>query len=85
MERISYLLGSVQRSLFPYLREEIGDLTEKERRFVLVLEVVEVEKHVRKAHWRGRKPKDRPDLSGPALSWLKLSTTSRRPRHCWRV
>lgn len=42
MERISYLLGSVQRSLFPHLREEVGELTEKERRFVLVLEVVEV-------------------------------------------
>jgi len=32
MERISYLLGSVQRSLFPHLREEVGELTEKERK-----------------------------------------------------
>lgn len=63
MERISYLLGSVQRCLFPYLREEVGELTEKERRFVLVMEVVEVEKHVRNHHWRGRKPKDRKPLA----------------------
>ena len=63
MERTSYLLGSVQRCLFPYLREEVGELTEKERRFVLVLEVVEVEKHVRNYHWRGRKPKDRKPLA----------------------
>ncbi len=40
MERISYILNNVQRSLFPYLREVIGELTEKEKRFVLVLEVV---------------------------------------------
>jgi hypothetical protein len=63
VERISYLLGSVQRSLFPHLREEVGELTEKERRFVLVLEVVEVEKHVGRVHWLGRKPKDRKALA----------------------
>ena len=61
MERISYLLASVQRCLFPYLLEEIGELSEKERRFVLVLEVVEIEKHVRNHHWLGRTPKDRPE------------------------
>ena len=58
MERISYLLASVQRCLFPALREEVGELSERERRFVLVLEVVEIEKHVRSHHWLGRTPKD---------------------------
>lgn len=77
MERISYLLGSVQRSLFPYLREEVGELTEKERRFVLVLEVVEVEKHARKAHFRGRTPKDRKPLARAfvAKAFYNIPTT----------
>lgn len=77
MERISYLLGSVQRSLFPHLREEVGELTEKERRFVLVLEVVEIEKHVRNHHWLGRTPKDRKPLarSFVAKAFYNMPTT----------
>lgn len=77
MERISYLLGSVQRSLFPHLREEVGELTERERQFVLVLEVVEIEKHVRDHHWLGRKPKDRKPLarSFVAKAFYNIPTT----------
>ncbi|MHB9038507.1 MAG: transposase [Armatimonadota bacterium] len=77
MERISYLLVSVQRSLFPHLREEVGELTEKERRFVLVLEVVQIEKHVRNHHWLGRKPKDRKPLarSFVAKAFYNMPTT----------
>ena len=99
MERISYLLGSVQRSLFPHLREEVGELTEKERRFVLVLEVVEIEKHIWRVHWRGRKSKDRKPLArsfvakafynipttGALLERLKRDKTFRRlcGWECW--
>ena len=77
MERISYLLASVQRSLFPALREEVGELTEKERRFVLVLEVVEIEKHAAKHHWLGRKPKDRKALARAfvAKAFYNMPTT----------
>ena len=77
MERISYLLLSVQRSLFPHLREEVGELTDKERRFVLALEVVEIEKHVRNHHWLGRKPKDRKPLarSFVAKAFYNIATT----------
>jgi hypothetical protein len=41
--------------MFPHLLEEVGELTNKERRFVLVLEVVQIEKHVVKHHRRFRK------------------------------
>lgn len=77
MERISYLLSNVQRSLFPHLREEVGELTEKERRFVVVLEVVEIEKHVRGHHWLGRKPKDRKPLARAfvAKAFYNIPTT----------
>ena len=63
MERISYLLGSVQRCLFPALRDEVGDLSEKERQLVLVLEVLEIEKHIVRRCWLGRKPKERKNIA----------------------
>ena len=46
MERIPYLLSIVQLSLFPALREEIGDLTENERQLALMLEALDIEKHI---------------------------------------
>jgi hypothetical protein len=59
------------------LREQVGELTEKERQFVLVLEVVEIEKHVRDHHWLGRKPKDRKPLarSFVAKAFYNIPTT----------
>lgn len=58
-EAVSWLMGSLQRNLFPGL-EECWEkpLTEKERQLVSILEVVEIEKYVLRsasAQWRGRK------------------------------
>ena len=77
MKRVSYILNNVQRSLFPYLREVIGELTEKEKRFVLVLEVVEVENHVGRRNWLGRMPKDRKALARAfvAKAFYNMPTT----------
>ncbi|MBU3981989.1 MAG: transposase, partial [Proteobacteria bacterium] len=62
-EKISWLMGRVQRSLFPHLNECLDTrLTELEQRLVTILEVVQVEKYVPKraaTQWRGRKPLDR--------------------------
>jgi len=65
MEKIAEIWGRVQRNLFPYLREELGPLTEGHERVVLVLEVVRVEAHVRPGWMRryGRRPKDRKALA----------------------
>jgi hypothetical protein len=78
VDKVSYLLSSVQRSLFPHLREEVGELTEKERKLVLVMELVEIEKHVRKQHWLGRPPKDRKPLARAfiAKAFYNLSTNT---------
>ena len=61
--KISWLMGRVQKSLFPYLNECFDTrLTEQEQRLVSILEIVQVGKHVPKRaawHWRGRKPLDR--------------------------
>ena len=57
-EKISWLMGRVQRSLFPHLDECFDTLlTAQERRLVTILEIVQVEKHVpksRKTQYMGR-------------------------------
>ena len=62
-ETISWLMGTLQRSLFPYLEECSGEpLTEKQKRLIQILEIVQVEKFVPKTadkQWRGRKLLDR--------------------------
>jgi len=77
VERISYLLSNVQRSLFPHLRETVGELSEKEQRFVTVLELVGIEKHIITYHWLGRKPKDRKPLARAfvAKAFYNIPTT----------
>jgi len=67
-EKISWLMGRVQRSLFPHLNECLpAPLTEQEKRLVSILEIVQVERHVPRtvARYRypGRKPLDRQALA----------------------
>jgi hypothetical protein len=59
------------------LREVIGELTEKEKRFVLVLEVLEIENHVGRRNWLGRIPKDRKALARAfvAKAFYNMPTT----------
>jgi transposase len=62
-ERISWLMGCVQKSLFPHLDECLDiPLTEQEQRLVAILEIVEVEKYVLNSsatQWLGRKTLER--------------------------
>ena len=47
--KISWLMGTVQRSLFPHLDECLETpLAEQEKRLVTIFEIVQVEKHVHK-------------------------------------
>src|ERR1035437_50338 len=66
-ERISWLMGSVQRSLFPHLDECLDvPLTEQEKHLVSILEIVQVEKYVPKSafnQWLGRKLEEREALA----------------------
>jgi hypothetical protein len=60
--RLSWLKNRVQKSLFPHLEECFPDaITKKQQQLITILEVVEVERHVRSSRyqWMGRKPKDR--------------------------
>ena len=66
-DKISWLMGSVQRSLFPHLDECLDKpLTEQEKRLVTILEIVQVEKYVPKTastQWLGRKNLEREALA----------------------
>ena len=67
-EKISWLMGRVQRSLFPHLNECLpSPLTEQEKRLVSILEIVQVERHVPRIITRyrypGRMPLDRQALA----------------------
>ena len=64
---ISWLMGTLQRSLFPKL-EQCWDiaLTEKEKQLVSILELVEVERYVPKSsdtQWLGRKLCERESIA----------------------
>jgi hypothetical protein len=63
-DNISWLMGRVQRSLFPHLNQCLPTpLTAQEERLVSILEIVQVERYVprmvRRYRYPGRKPLDR--------------------------
>jgi Transposase DDE domain/Transposase domain (DUF772) len=62
-EKVSWLMGTVQRSLFPLLDEcLVSPLTEEEKRLVKILELVHIEQYVPKnasRQWLGRPIKER--------------------------
>lgn len=63
-DKISWLMGRVQRSLFPHLNQCLTTpLTLQEERLVSILEIIQIEQHVprsvRRYRHPGRKPLDR--------------------------
>lgn len=80
-DKISWLMGTVQRSLFSHLEECLEvPLTEQEKHLVSILEILQVEKFVPKKAWNqclGRKLEEREALarSFVAKSLYKYPTT----------
>lgn len=67
-EKISWLMGRVQWSLFPHLNQCLKTpLTAQEERLLSILEIVQIERHVPKHvphyRWPGRKPLDRQGMA----------------------
>ena len=64
MGRLSGLFNSIQSWLFPALEEELGELGEKEREFVKLIELVKPEEFLEPFMWHGvgRPPKSRLSL-----------------------
>lgn len=65
--RISWLMGTLQESLFPHLDECLSSpLTEPEKRLVKILELVQIEKYVpfsASQQWLGRPIKERESIA----------------------
>jgi hypothetical protein len=62
IETVSWLKAKIQAGLFPHIQEcSIDPLTEKQKRLMMTLEILEIEKHVisPEYQWMGRKLKDR--------------------------
>lgn len=83
IDTISWLMGRVQRSLFPHLNQCLPTpLTEQEERLVSILEIVQVERYVpiniTNYRYPGRKPFDRQALGRAfvAKAYYRLATTS---------
>jgi len=59
-EELSQIWLRVQGSLFPWLEEELGSLSEKQCQLVKILEVIRIEEHLRSYYgMTGRPPADR--------------------------
>jgi hypothetical protein len=60
-ESLSRIWGGIQRCLFPFLEEELGELNDNHRKLVVILEIVRIEDHVPSHHiiGPGRPPKER--------------------------
>jgi hypothetical protein len=43
---LSRIWGGIQRCLFPYLEEEMGELNENHRKLVTILEMIRIEEHI---------------------------------------
>jgi len=58
-DSISGKWKNFQKNLFPYLEEELGTLSEKQRKLVMTLEMLDIERFVSVQYFRGRPEKDR--------------------------
>lgn len=81
-ERISWLMDTVQQSLFPHLDECLPEpLTEREKQLVKILELIQIEKYVpvtARRQWLGRPIKEREAIARAfvAKAVLKYQHTS---------
>lgn len=82
-DKISWLMGRVQKSLFPHLNQCLKtSLTAQEERLVSILEILQVERYVPRVvtnhRWPGRNPLDRKAMARAfvAKAFYRHPTTS---------
>lgn len=77
-ERLSSYWLTIQKNLFPWLKEEIGELTEKQMLLITVLETIRIEEHIPNPYGMiGRRKSERAAIARAfiAKSVYNLSTT----------
>lgn len=79
MSTLRKIWGNIQRSLFPYLEDEIGPLSTKEKELVRIIALMSLPEHLASYQWKGwgRKPKSRLSICKAfiAKSVYQLGTT----------
>jgi hypothetical protein len=61
MNILKAVFSTIRNSLFPCIEEPIGPLTEKEKQFIEVVSLMNLQEHIKEYKWKGigRKKKDR--------------------------
>ena len=59
MFALSSMWERIQSNLFPYLEEELGELTAKQQKLVSILEIIRIEESITYTYKTGRPPSDR--------------------------
>ena len=59
MIALSSMWERIQSNLFPFLEEEVGELTAKQEKLVGILEIIRIEESITYAYKTGRPPADR--------------------------
>ncbi len=63
-QTLSNIWGHIQSTLFPWLKEELGELTEKQQQLIEVIEISQIESHLPYVGAiTGRKQKDRSSIA----------------------
>ena len=74
-ETLSSYWLTIQNNLFPWLKEELGDLTEKQMLLITVLETIRIEEHIPNYYGLGRPKSDRVAIARSLIAIYDISTT----------
>ena len=70
---------NIQGSLFPWLREELGELTEKQQQLITILELIRLEEFLRMGYgYPGRPPADRTAIARAFVAKQVYNMTTTR-------
>jgi len=79
MEKISHVWDHIQTRLFPFLAEELGPLTDRQRKLVAILELIRIEDFIPSRWWRrGRPPKDRVAMAKASVAKMVYNCADTR-------
>ena len=68
---------NIQESLFPWLKEELGELTEKQQQLIRILELIRLEEFLRMGYgYPGRPPADRTAIARAFVAKQVYNQTS---------